>query len=53
MTDCALSNVTLIDGLELLGDISLISADHIHPSIDGVQQIADRLTERIQRRLRG
>lgn len=41
-------NVVYIDGLELLGDMSLISADEVHPSIYGVQQIADRLTERIK-----
>jgi hypothetical protein len=37
-------NVTYIDGLSLLGDISGMSGDLIHPNIYGVQQIADRLT---------
>ena len=37
-------NVTYIDGLDLLGDISGMSGDLIHPNIYGVQQIADRLT---------
>ncbi len=38
-----MKNLTLLNGLDLLGDMSLISADLIHPSIYGVQQIADRL----------
>lgn len=37
------SNVRLIGGLDLLGDMSLISADEIHPNIYGVAQIAERL----------
>lgn len=45
----AFSNVTLINGLELLGDMTLLSADEIHPSIYGVQQIADRLTDIVKR----
>ena len=45
----AFSNVTLINGLELLGDMTLLSADEIHPSIYGVQQIADRLTDILKR----
>lgn len=42
------SNVTYINGLDLLGDMSLISADEVHPNIYGVAQIAQRLTERIK-----
>jgi lysophospholipase L1-like esterase len=42
-------NVHFIDGLDLLGDMSLISADEVHPSIHGMQQIADRLYERLAR----
>ncbi len=38
-------NVTYINGLDILGDISGMSGDLIHPNIYGVQQIADRLTE--------
>ncbi len=38
-------NVKYINGLDLLGDMSLISADEVHPNIYGVQQIAERLTE--------
>lgn len=45
----AFENVTFINGLELLGDITLLSADEIHPSIYGVQQIADRLTDILKR----
>ena len=40
----AYPNVTYVSGLDLLGDISGMSGDLIHPSIYGVQQIADRLT---------
>lgn len=42
-----LANVTLFDGLSLLGDASLLCADEVHPNIYGVMQIADRLTERL------
>ena len=40
-------NVTYINGLDIIGDMSFMSADEVHPNIYGVQQIADRLTERI------
>jgi lysophospholipase L1-like esterase len=36
-------NVTYICGTDILGDISLISADMVHPNIYGVNQIAERL----------
>lgn len=42
-----LQNVTYINGLELLGSMTLISADEVHPNIYGVSQIADRLYEKI------
>lgn len=42
------ANVAYINGLELLGDMSLISADEVHPNIYGVQQIAERLTRRLK-----
>lgn len=45
----AFENVTLINGLELLGNMTLLSADEIHPSIYGVQQIADRMTDILKR----
>ena len=38
-------NVTYINGLDLLGDMSLISADEVHPNIYGVVQIAERITK--------
>lgn len=37
-------NVTYINGMDILGDLSGMSGDLIHPNIYGVQQIADRLT---------
>lgn len=40
----AFDNVTLINGLDILGDASLLSADAVHPNIYGVQQIAERMT---------
>ena len=40
-------NVIYINGLDLLGDMSLISADEVHPNIYGVAQIAQRLQSRI------
>ena len=36
-------NVTYVCGTDILGDISLISADTVHPNIYGVNQIAERL----------
>lgn len=43
------SNVEYINGLDILGDISGLSADEVHPNIYGIQQIADRMTEIIKR----
>lgn len=42
------NNVTYINGLDLLGDMSLISADQVHPNIYGVAQIAERITQIIK-----
>ncbi len=42
------SNVTYINGLDLLGDMLLISADEVHPNIYGVSQIAERLERMIK-----
>lgn len=39
----SLPNVTYVCGTDILGDISLISADMVHPNIYGVNQIAERL----------
>jgi lysophospholipase L1-like esterase len=41
-------NVTYINGLDVIGDMSYISADEVHPNIYGVQRIADVLTEKIR-----
>ena len=41
-------NVTYINGLDVIGDMSYISADEVHPNIYGVQRIADVLTEKIK-----
>jgi len=38
-------NVTYVNGVDLLGNMSGISADFIHPNIYGVQKIADGLTK--------
>ena len=46
-------NVTYINGLDILGDISGMSGDEIHPNIYGVQQIADRLTAVYRQKLSG
>lgn len=40
-------NVTYINGLDVIGDMSYMSADEIHPNIYGVQRIADIMTEKI------
>ncbi len=45
--DLNYTNVTYINGLDLLGEMSLISADESHPNIHGVAQIAERLTKKI------
>ena len=41
-------NVTYINGLDMIGDMSFMSADEVHPNIYGVAQIAERLTQRIR-----
>lgn len=38
-------NVRYVNGLDLVGSPSLISADLVHPNIDGVDRIADGLTK--------
>lgn len=47
------SNATYINGPDVLGDMSLISADEVHPNICGVERIADVLTEKIRRVIGG
>ena len=39
------ANVTYINGNDILGDMSLISADYVHPNIYGAMQIGERLTK--------
>lgn len=46
------SNVTYINGLDVIGDMSYMSADEVHPNIYGVQKIADKLTALIRERWR-
>ena len=41
-------NVEYINGLDILGDVSGLSGDEVHPNIYGIQQIADRMTKRIR-----
>ena len=41
-------NVVYVNGLDVIGDMSFMSADEIHPNIYGVQQIADRMTAKIR-----
>lgn len=44
-------NVTYINGLDLLGDMSFITADEVHPNIYGVAQVAQRLETVIREHL--
>ncbi len=44
-----LANIVYINGNDILGDMSLISADEVHPNIHGVAQIAERLTNIIKK----
>lgn len=37
-------NVTYVNGMDMIGDASTMSADEVHPNIYGVAQIAERLT---------
>lgn len=42
-------NITYIDGLDALGDMSLISADYVHPNIYGVAAIAENVLKVIKK----
>ena len=42
------SNVTYINGLDAIDNMSYISADEVHPNIYGVERIADVITEKIK-----
>lgn len=46
--DFAFKNVVYINGLDILDNMTLISADFVHPNIYGVAQIAERLTKIIK-----
>ena len=48
VSELSYPNVTYINGLDVLGDMSYMSADEVHPNIYGVQRIADALTEKIR-----
>ena len=41
-------NVTYINGLDVLGDASYMSADEVHPNIYGVARIAEIITGRVR-----
>ena len=41
-------NVTYINGFEVLGDASYMSADEVHPNIYGAARIAEVVTDRIR-----
>lgn len=41
-------NVTYINGMDILGDISWFAADGLHPSVFGHQKIADGIFERVK-----
>ena len=41
--DLAYPNVTYINGLDIIADMSYMSADEVHPNIYGMARIADRL----------
>lgn len=46
-------NVTYINGLDVIDNMSYMSADELHPNIYGVQRIADEITARIKQRIEG
>lgn len=43
-------NVTYINGLDILGNMSYMSADEVHPNIYGIMRIADTLTKILNNR---
>lgn len=42
--NCGQNNVTYIKGLDLVGNMSFISADEVHPGVYGIQEIAKNMT---------
>lgn len=49
VTELDYKNVTYINGIDVLDNMSYMSADEVHPNIYGVQRIADVLTKEIQK----
>lgn len=49
VTELDYKNVTYINGINVLDNMSYMSADEVHPNIYGVQRIADVLTQEIQK----
>lgn len=41
-------NVTYINGLDIIGDMTMMSADFVHPNIYGIERTAIRITEIIK-----
>ena len=50
-SNLSFDNVMYIDGKEILGDMSFISADEVHPNVFGVHKIAYGLTDIIKRNI--
>ncbi|MBQ7574813.1 MAG: hypothetical protein IJT23_11245 [Clostridia bacterium] len=48
VSSLAFDNVTYINGLDLLGKISLLSADEVHPNIYGVEEMEKKLIKIIK-----
>lgn len=46
--ETAYPNVEYINGLDILGDVSGLSGDEVHPNIYGINEMAMRLTDRIK-----
>ena len=49
VNDLNYPNVTYINGLDIIDNMSFMSADEVHPNIYGVAQIAERLTSYIKK----
>ena len=45
--EMAYPNVEYVNGLDIMGDVSGLSADEVHPNVYGIQRIAAKLIERI------
>ena len=49
--NCGQNNVTYIKGLDLVENMSFISADEVHPGVYGIQEIAKNMTKIISERV--